>query len=285
VNLDAEHRQAIETRLDHNAAGTEPAKNPALVDELATQMTQTPHEFARRDLIPAIAHLPLPQWQRFRDWQAGTRRNDPATEDELYAIKRGLRLATKMLPTNTAEDRAELLEEIHTWRRINGRSPSDTEIISALDRHLMRAPFVPNIPKVDPYHRVVGPNVNPPWPSGLEFLFARGGHHFIPQAVYKRLGLPQDALKVFRDATSGPLMPKDHQNDQAHRRYSDAVAKEIDRWLERKGIDPRKMTETQARELLKHVLNSKNPVIREYMRMIGTSRSRYIQRYGSRGID
>ncbi|HVY87273.1 MAG TPA: hypothetical protein VG942_00290 [Hyphomonadaceae bacterium] len=42
VALDVERRQAIETRLDHNAAGTEPAPNPALVDELATEMTRAP---------------------------------------------------------------------------------------------------------------------------------------------------------------------------------------------------------------------------------------------------
>jgi hypothetical protein len=48
VALDSERRQAIEARLDHNAAGTEPASNPVLVDGPATQMTQAPHDFARR---------------------------------------------------------------------------------------------------------------------------------------------------------------------------------------------------------------------------------------------
>ncbi|MBX3503355.1 MAG: hypothetical protein KF889_28255 [Alphaproteobacteria bacterium] len=59
VALDADHRQAIETRLDHNARGTEPAPNPALVDELATEKTEAPHAFVRRDLVPAVAQLPL----------------------------------------------------------------------------------------------------------------------------------------------------------------------------------------------------------------------------------
>ncbi len=145
VNLDVEHRQAIETRLDHNAAGTEPSKKPALVDDLATQMTRAPHEFARRDLVPEIARLSLAQWQRFRDWQGGIRRNDPATEDEIYAIKRGLQLANKMLPVDLAEDeamnvRAGLVEEIAIRQRITGKSPDDADIADMLARHVPAKP-------------------------------------------------------------------------------------------------------------------------------------------------
>jgi hypothetical protein len=140
VALGAEHRQSIETRLDHNAAGTEPAPNPELVDELATQMIEAPSTFARRDLLPSVAYLPLSQWQRFRDLQAGIRRNDATTEEELYAIKRGLQLANKMLPDDTPDDiatnyRAELVEEIDTWRRINGKSPDDATIVDMVKRH------------------------------------------------------------------------------------------------------------------------------------------------------
>ncbi|MBX3503293.1 MAG: hypothetical protein KF889_27935 [Alphaproteobacteria bacterium] len=154
VKLDADHRQAIETRLDHNARGTEPAPNPALVDELATEMTEAPHAFVRRDLVPAVAHLPLPQWRRFRDWQAGIRRNDPTTEDQLYAIKRGLQLAAKLLPTDTSDSvtnyRAMLVEEIDTSRRVNGTSPDDGAIRDMVERSLppasiysIRFPFDP----------------------------------------------------------------------------------------------------------------------------------------------
>jgi hypothetical protein len=139
VALDTERRQAIETRLDHNASNTEPAPNPALVDELATEMTQAPYAFARRDLVPEVAHLPLPQWQRFGDWQAGLRRNDVATQDELYAIKRGLQLAEKMLPADLPNDlaanyRAELVEELNTSRRVAGKSPDDAAIAEMLRR-------------------------------------------------------------------------------------------------------------------------------------------------------
>ncbi|MGE0424975.1 MAG: hypothetical protein AB7O88_22140 [Reyranellaceae bacterium] len=136
--LDAERRQAIETRLDHYAARTEPALNPALVDELTTQVTEAPHDFARRDLVPEIAYLPLPQWLRFRDWQAGLRRNDPATQAEVYVIKRGLQLLARMLPANDSatNDRAGFVDEIDTWHRINGKSPDDAAIAEMLERHV-----------------------------------------------------------------------------------------------------------------------------------------------------
>ncbi|HVY87275.1 MAG TPA: hypothetical protein VG942_00300 [Hyphomonadaceae bacterium] len=152
VTLDAERRQAIETRLDHNARGDEPAPNPALVDELATQMTDAPQDFARRDLVPAIAHLPLPQWQRFRERQAGIRRDDPATQDEIYAIRRGLQLARKMLPDDDSATgiRAELVEEIATRRRIDGKSPTDADIAGMLARYVPTAPHTTQTLEWDP---------------------------------------------------------------------------------------------------------------------------------------
>ena len=158
VTLDAEHRRAIETRLDHNAQGTEPAPNPALVDELATEMTRVPDIFVRRDLLPAVAHLALPQWQRFRDRQAGLRRNDPATEDQIYAIKRGLQLANKTLPAEIAQDeatkvRAGLVEDIDTQRRITGKSLGDSDIIDMLARHVPAASGATHTREGDPRHR------------------------------------------------------------------------------------------------------------------------------------
>jgi len=152
VTLDAERRQAIETRLDHNARGDEPAPNPALVDELATQMTDAPQDFARRDLVPAIAHLPLPQWQRFRERQAGIRRDDPTTQDEIYAIRRGLQLARKVLPDDdsAAGIRAELVEEIDTRRRIDGKSPTDADIAGMLARYVPTAPHTTQTLEWDP---------------------------------------------------------------------------------------------------------------------------------------
>jgi hypothetical protein len=182
VNLDTQHRQAIETRLDHNAAGTEPAKNPALVDELVTEATQAPHTFARHNLIPAVAHLPLPQWLRFRDWQAGLRRDDPATEDEVYAIKRGLQLTTKMLPVDMSEDeatsiRASLVEDIATQRRITGKSPDDADIVDMLKRRDPPEPYVKHTLEYDPRHP---PEVHLTQEAGV---FGRGAWNALPKSV------------------------------------------------------------------------------------------------------
>ncbi|MBX3503242.1 MAG: hypothetical protein KF889_27680 [Alphaproteobacteria bacterium] len=165
VTLDTDHRQAIETRLDHNARGTEPVPNPALVDALATEMTQAPHIFARRDLVPTVAQLPLPQWQRFRDWQAGIRRSDPTTENELYAIKRGLQIARQTSteanpardgdkPSSSATDvkfPAALVEEIDTARKLNGKPPDDAALREIVRRSL----------PVTPVHNIVMPHLDP----------------------------------------------------------------------------------------------------------------------------
>jgi hypothetical protein len=240
---------------------------------LATQMTQAPYDFARRDLMPAIARLPLPQWQRFRDWQAGFRHNDSTTEDERYAIKRGLQLATKMLPASTPDEiaanyRAELVEEIDTWRKINGERPDDSDIAGMLKRRI-QSTLQPG-----PYYQIVEPNISPPWPWALEYLFAKGfGHHIIPQQIYKSLGVPDETLKVFRQASTGPVIKGDHEFDAAHRRYSDAVRDVVNRWLERNGIDPKKMTPAQARELVGHVLKDKHPAIRQYHEKLAASRA------------
>jgi len=109
----------------------------------------------------------LPQWQRLHDWQAGLRRSDPTTEGEIYAVRRGLQIATKMLPANapdnTAADyRTKLVEEIHTRSQVNGKSPTDSEIIDMFGRHVTPIAFVPGMLEASPYHRVVGKNVNPP---------------------------------------------------------------------------------------------------------------------------
>lgn len=81
-------------------------------------------------------------------------------------------------------------------------------------------------------------------------------------------------------------MPRDHLNDKAHRKYSAEVAKEVDRWLEKKGIDRKTlMNANQARDLLHHILNSENKIIRNYMKIILVSKFRYAAKYGSKGTE
>jgi len=101
------------------------------------------------------------------------------------------------------------------------------------------------------------------------------GHHYVPRAVYKRLNLPEPARKVFERATTGPLVKGGQQDDGPHRRYSEAVAKVIDKWLERKGIDPKKMTESEAQQLLEYVKCPRYPVIGGYLRKIDDGHNEY----------
>ncbi len=144
AELDPERRRVIEALLEHNLRGDEPAPDPTLFDALVSQMTQDPRAFAQRDLMPLAAQLPRAQWQRLRDWQAGIQRDDPATEDQIYAIKRGLQIGARMLsdldPADAATRRMALIEEIDTWRRIKGESPDDADIAGMLARHVPAKP-------------------------------------------------------------------------------------------------------------------------------------------------
>ena len=171
VALDAVRQQAIEARLDHNAAGTEPSPNPPLVDQLTTEMTQAPHDFARRDLVPEIAHLPLPQWQRLRNWQAGLLSNDPTTGQEVYAIKRGLQLADKALLADKAHDeaanaRADLVDDIDMRRRLTGKYPDDADIANMLARRIVITPHTTRSLEWDPRAKIESTQVrfNPSLP-------------------------------------------------------------------------------------------------------------------------
>lgn len=154
AELDDERRRAIEALLEHNLRGDEPAPDPILFDALVSQMTRDPRAFAQRDLVPLAARLPQAQWQRLRDWQAGIQRDDRATEDQIYAIKRGLQIGGRMLsdvdPTDAATRRMALIEEIDTWRRINGKSPDDADITGMLARRVPAAPHMTQTLEWDP---------------------------------------------------------------------------------------------------------------------------------------
>jgi hypothetical protein len=134
--------------------------------------------------VPLIGHLPLPQWQRFRHWQVGLRCTDPTTEDEVFAIKRGLQHARDIAPATTHDEsagnfRAELVEEIDTWRRVHGKNPDDADIAGMLQRRISPAAFTARTLEADPRQqpdihliqnrgRKIGPVV-PPRPSSEAF--------------------------------------------------------------------------------------------------------------------
>jgi len=232
VTLDAEHRQAIETRLDHNARGDDLAANPSLVDALAVEMTRAPDNFLRRDLVPTIARLPLPQWQRFRDWQAGLRGTDPTTEDQLHAIKRGLQLATKILPSDMPDDsaanyRADLVEEIDTWCKVNGKSPDDADITGMFERHFVPLKHVPTSPDADsrPQSRIheiqdtttYSPNTEAPWRSMEPAIISeldQATREALPKGILKNSDADAAALELTQ-VPAGKYPSRINPNGQA----------------------------------------------------------------------
>ena len=71
------------------------------------------------------------------------------------------------------------------------------------------------------------------------------------------------------DATTGKLNdPSSNLYDGLHRRYNDAVADELDKFLSENDIQPEDMTPDQARAFVKQLKESSDPRIRAFnMRM------------------
>lgn len=123
-----------------------------------------------------------------------------------------------------------------------------------------------------------------------EPYYAPGGHHELPQSVFKKWDLPGETARVFDQATTGKLpfgrheldgALKGHQWDEAHREYNDAIRELSGRFLKDRDIDPSQMTPEQASDLLKEVRESEDRRIRDYnrnMRML-----RRIFRFRGRG--
>ncbi len=105
--------------------------------------------------------------------------------------------------------------------------------------------------------------VNSVDPNGLDPRVKHpGGHHVVPQAIFGKAGLSEEAYNYFYHATTGPV---EHCYDADHRRYSEAVQKMWDKWLHEQGIDPKKMTKAQAEEFVRLVLHSKEEAIKVYL--------------------
>ncbi|MFL9828983.1 hypothetical protein, partial [Rhodoplanes sp. SY1] len=97
----------------------------------------------------------------------------------------------------------------------------------------------------------------------------RRGHHFMPQSIYTRLPLPDEAFSVFDNATTGALFYEGNNVwDEAHRVYRDAVYGEFKKYLDENKIDIEKMTADQARSFLRAIERSADPRIRNFNRMV-----------------
>jgi hypothetical protein len=98
----------------------------------------------------------------------------------------------------------------------------------------------------------------------------RGGHHYIPRQVYKdRKALPKETRKVFEEATTGTLSDNTlNVFSTAHRRYNKAVNNLFNQFLTKNGIEEAQMTPDHARQLLKEVIASNDPPIRNFNQRI-----------------
>jgi len=103
--------------------------------------------------------------------------------------------------------------------------------------------------------------------SGMDdatsILRSRGGHHFVPRAVYTNLPLKPETKKVFDDARTGPLKGARHGWDAEHDAYNQAVADALKKFLARSGIEPQDMTPEQALRFVFDVIGSNDPRIHD----------------------
>ncbi|HVZ52141.1 MAG TPA: hypothetical protein VG986_09255 [Pseudolabrys sp.] len=147
------------------------------------------------------------------------------------------------------------------WRRFV-RAGSDLECLYE-DFERKYSPDQPRVPAGSPE--------GGQWTSdgGATTTLSAAGHHHIPQAVYKKYNLRPETRKVFEDATTGRLNnPTSNTYDSAHRAYNDAVTEQVDEYLRTNNVAPEQMTPAQAEEVIREVLGSNDPRIRNFiMRM------------------
>jgi len=120
--------------------------------------------------------------------------------------------------------------------------------------------------------------------------YSKGGHHELPQSIFRQWDLPSETRRVFDEASTGKLpdgrtdldgVLKGHYWDEEHRQYNAATRELSERFFKERGIEPNRMTPDQANDLLKEIRESENPKIRDYnrtMRML-----RRVFRFRSRG--
>ena len=116
------------------------------------------------------------------------------------------------------------------------------------------------------------------WIPGAQY--AGQGHHFLPQALWRKLPLAPETRQVFDKETSGHLYIKGHENDKAHREYGKATEEFMDQFMKENNIKPEEMTPDQARSMLRGIEQSQDPRIRNYRQFIQRLLLRYQLRTG-----
>ncbi len=200
---------------------------------VATAIPQNPE--VRREIVKAILTLTEDQDERFRQRRA-----------EIASIRQGLE---------------EIVQNIRKLRR---------EWPLLILSELRKYGYNPEEPRV-PKHNAGGGR----WTDGgtqfaasgsndtASILRSRGGHHFVPRAVYKDLPLKPETKKVFDDARTGPLKGGRHGWDAEHDAYNQAVADALKKFLARNGIEPQDMTPEQALRFVFDVIGSNDPRIHD----------------------
>lgn len=95
-------------------------------------------------------------------------------------------------------------------------------------------------------------------------LISRGGHHFVPKAVYNELPLKPETKQVFDDARTGPLKAARHGWSPEHADYNQAVSDAFKQFLNKYRIQPEDMTPDQAQQFVFEVIGSHDPRIRDF---------------------
>ncbi len=109
----------------------------------------------------------------------------------------------------------------------------------------------------------------------------RGGHHWVPRAVFREFGLPPETMEVFEKSASGTLENNIvNRWGPPHAEYNKAVEEALEGFLARNAIAARQMTPEHARRFLEIVLKSHDPRIRDFNLKVMEQRLRYLSSGG-----
>lgn len=128
------------------------------------------------------------------------------------------------------------------------------------------------------------------WKPHVQYvqIAPRGGHHYVPRAVYnsRERSLSADARDVFDKSRTGPLYAEPpHGWSRAHEIYNDAVAERLDQFLTENKIQPERTTSDQARNFVNEILRSNDARIRNFNQGIWMREIMYWFRRGPRRLD
>ena len=109
------------------------------------------------------------------------------------------------------------------------------------------------------------------------------GHHHVARAVANKYPFSEEARRVFNESSTGKLYdPRSNKWDMYHVEYNKAVGEVVDDYLKKNNVRPEAMTEAQARDLHKQVLESGDERIRTYNKrmMMREIRIHILRRFG-----